>query len=60
MATIEEAVTVYQELAGLGPAVVAGMLRNSLNVRAQILSALGRSAEAQAVRDEAAAVRGAE
>jgi hypothetical protein len=27
MAAIEEAVTVYQELAALGPAVVAGMLR---------------------------------
>jgi len=42
MAAIEEAVTVYQELAACGPQCLLVCYANSLNIRAQILSALGR------------------
>jgi hypothetical protein len=55
LAAIEEAVTIRRELARARPTVFASSYVSSLRTRAMILSALGRSAEAQAARDEAAA-----
>jgi hypothetical protein len=53
---IEEAVTIRRELAHTRPTIFASRYASSLKTPAMILSALGRSAEAQAARDEAAAI----
>jgi Tetratricopeptide repeat len=60
LAAIEDAITIRRALAGLRPAVFASRYAHSLDIKAQILSALGQAAEAQAARDEAAAARGTE
>jgi hypothetical protein len=57
LAAIEEAVTSYGELARALPGVFADWYANSLENLAEILSALGREAEARVARDKAAAVR---
>ena len=54
LAAIEKAVTIRRELARTRPTVFASRYASSLKTQAMILSALERSAEAQAVRDEAA------
>ncbi len=56
LAAVEEAVMAYRDLARTRPAVFASKYVSSLEVQALILSALGRSAEAQAARKEAAAI----
>jgi hypothetical protein len=56
LAAIEEAVTIRRKLVRTRPTVFASRYASSLKTQAVILSALGRSAEAQAARDEAAAI----
>jgi hypothetical protein len=57
LAGIEEAVTIRRALAKALPIVFAGRCANSLEIQATILSALGRDAEAQSARNEAATIR---
>ena len=53
---IDEAVSIYRQLARNNPEYPADMHAASLRTQATILSVLGRSAEAKAARDEATAV----
>jgi hypothetical protein len=55
LAVIEETITIRRGLASARPAVLAVRYAISLRMQAMILSELGRSAEAQAARHQAAA-----
>jgi hypothetical protein len=54
LAAIQEAVTTYRDLARTRPTVFASSYARSLQTQGTVLSALGRDAEAKAVRSEAA------
>jgi hypothetical protein len=55
LAAIDEAMYIYRQLARTNPESFADSRATSLRTQAMILSALGRSAEATAARDEATA-----
>jgi hypothetical protein len=52
-----EAVTAYRALAQARPTMFVSRYASSLEVRATILSELGRDIEAEAVQQEAAGIR---
>jgi hypothetical protein len=58
LAAIEEAATTYRALAQRRPAVFVSRYSSSLEAQTAILSELGRDSEAQAIRQEAAVIRG--
>jgi hypothetical protein len=58
LTAIDEAVTIRSALAQGRPTVFASRYANSLDDKTIVLSALGRNREAEAARQEAAAVLG--